>query len=157
MIETERLRIGPLSEQQLEELVAIWLDPVNERIFPGDTEEQVRRWIVGTWGVWEKETGELVGDCTLFFAAEDHDAWEVGYGLRRDRWGRGYATEAVQGCLRHGFEDLGLDRIVADLTDPHNWRSQHVLEKCGFIRSGGTDAHPVFEATHARWRGDHVD
>ena len=151
------MRIGPLSPAEREDLIAIWLDLENARIHPDDSPEQVRRWVEdGTWGVWERDTGELIGDCTLFFSADDHNAWEVGYGLRRDRWGRGYATEAVQGCLRHGFEDLGLDRIVADLTDPDNWRSQHVLEKCGFIRSAGTDAHPVFEVTRARWRASRL-
>jgi Acetyltransferase (GNAT) domain len=40
------------------------------------------------------------------FHSDDHGAWEVGYGLRRDRWGRGYATEAVLACLRRGFELL---------------------------------------------------
>lgn len=147
MIETERLRIRPLSADEREELVTIWLDPANARIHPGETEAQVRRWIEDdTWGVWEKETGELVGDCTLFFTNDHGGAWEVGYGLRRDRWGRGYATEAVQACLRHGFEDLGLARIVADF-DADNWASRHVLEKCGFVRAGGTDAHPVYAVT----------
>ena len=145
VIETERLQIGPLSADERDELVAIWLNLDNARIHPGETEEQVRRWVEdGTWGVWERATGELVGDCTLFVSAHDHDAWEVGYGLRRDRWGRGYATEAVLACLRHGFEDLGLNRIVADV-DPDNFRSMHVLEKCGFVRAGGTDDHPVYE------------
>ena len=114
-----------------------------------ETEEQVRHWVEDTWGVWEKASGELMGDCTLAFD-EDHDAWELSYGLRRDRWGKGYATEAARACLRHGFDELGLQRIVADLTDPENWRSLHVLQKCGFVRAGGTDAHPVYEVTRNR-------
>ena len=134
-----------MSPAERDALAAIWLDPVNARIHADDTEKQVRRWVQDTWGLWERETGELVGDCTLFFS-DDHDAWEVGYGLRRDRWGRGYTTEAVSACLRHGFEELGLTRIVADL-DADNWRSMHVLEKCGFVRAGGTDAQPVYEVT----------
>ena len=142
VIETERLRMGPLSQEEKVALAAIWLDPVNARLMPGETAEQVHRWVDDTWGLWERETGELVGDCTLFYS-DDHDAWEVGYGLRRDRWGRGYATEAVLGCLRHGFEELGLKRIVADV-DANNAGSIHVLEKCGFVRDGGTDAHPVY-------------
>ena len=148
VIQTERLQIGPLSPADTEQLVAIWLDPANARIHPGETEEQVRRWLDDTWGLWERESGALIGDCTLAFD-DDHDAWELSYGLRRDVWGRGYATEAAQACLRHGFEDLGLERIVADITDPDNWRSIHVLEKCGFVRAGGTDAHPIY-AVEAR-------
>jgi RimJ/RimL family protein N-acetyltransferase len=96
-------------------------------------------------GLWELETNELVGDCTLAFD-DDHGAWELSYGLRRDRWGMGYATEAAQGCVRHGLDDLGLERIVADV-DRDNRRSIHVLEKCGFVRAGGTDAHPIYAVT----------
>jgi RimJ/RimL family protein N-acetyltransferase len=134
--------MGPLSLVERDALVALWLDPSSVRIRPGDTEDQVRRWVADTWGLWERETADLVGDCTLFYA-EEHGAWEVAYGLRRDRWGRGYATEAVLGCLRYGFEQVALERIVADV-DPDNYRSIHVLEKCGFARARGTDAHPVY-------------
>ena len=145
VIETERLRIGPLSVGERDALAAIWLDPANARLDPGVTEEQVRSWVEHVWGVHERETGELVGDCTLFYS-DDHGAWELAYGLRRDRWGRGYATEAAQACVSHGFEDLGLERIVADV-DPDNSASIHVLEKCGFVRAGGTDAHPIYAVT----------
>jgi RimJ/RimL family protein N-acetyltransferase len=145
VIETERLRVGPLPDEEREAMVALWLEPANERLRAGNTEEQVRRWVEGTWGIWERTTGELVGDCTLFFA-EEHGAWELAYGLRRDRWGRGYASEAAQACVRHGFEVLELERIVADV-DPANTRSIRVLEKCGFVRAGGTDEEPVYAVT----------
>ena len=135
MIETARLRVAPLPADERDALVAIWLDPANDRLHAGDTEAQVWKLVVGTWGVWERSTGQLVGDCTLFFA-EEHGDWELAYGLRRDRWGRGYATEAAQACVRHGFEVLGLGRIVA-VVDPANGASVRVLEKCGFVRVGG--------------------
>jgi RimJ/RimL family protein N-acetyltransferase/pimeloyl-ACP methyl ester carboxylesterase len=138
VIETDRLRIGPLPVAEREAMAVLWLDAANERLHPGDTEEQVHRWVEGTWGVWERSTGELVGDCTLFFA-EEHGAWELAYGLRRDRWGRGYATEAAQACVRHAFDALRLDRIVADV-DPANAASVRVLEKCGFVSVGGSGA-----------------
>jgi RimJ/RimL family protein N-acetyltransferase len=134
VIETERLSIGPLPVQKRDAMVALWLEPANERLRGGESEEQVRRYVDGTWGVWERATGELVGDCTLFFA-EEHGEWELAYGVRRDRWGRGYASEAAAACVRHGFEELGLRRIVADV-DPANRSSIRVLEKCGFERAG---------------------
>ena len=143
MIETERLRIGPLPAEERETMLAIWLDPANERLVGATfTDDQVRRWVHGTWGVWERSSGELIGDCTLFYAPEHRD-WELAYGLRRDRWGRGYGSEAAQACVRHGFEVLGLERIVADV-EPANAASIRVLEKCGFVRSGGTDAKPIY-------------
>ncbi len=150
VIVTERLRIAPLPVEQRDAMVALWLDPANERLHRNESDEQVRAWVEGTWGVWERESGQLVGDCTVFFA-EEHKEWELAYGLRRDRWGRGYATEAAQACLRHGFEVLGLERIVADV-DPANVASVRVLEKCGFERIGGGGEKLLYACSAARFR-----
>jgi ribosomal-protein-alanine N-acetyltransferase len=133
VIETERLLIRPLAPAEAEQLFALWVDPVNERVdFTPErpSDEQVRRWIESAWGVWERETGELVGDCSLSFD-DGFEEWELSYGFRRDRWGRGYATEAGEACVRHGFDVLGVQKIVADV-DPENAASAHVPEKLGF-------------------------
>jgi RimJ/RimL family protein N-acetyltransferase len=146
VIETERLVIRPLTSSDVEQMFEQWVDPANERIDfvperPSD--EQVRRWIEGTWGVWERETGELVGDCTLFFE-DGIQQWELAYGFRRDRWGRGYATEAGEACVRYGFDVLGVEKIVADV-DPQNPASAHVLEKLGFKKTGEVDGKLFYE------------
>src|SRR5262249_25993824 len=60
VIETERFLIRPLSTEEAEQLFAQWIDPPNERIdFAPErpSDEQVRRWLGGVWGVWERETG----------------------------------------------------------------------------------------------------
>jgi len=44
--------------------------------------------------------------------------------------GKGYATEAAKAALRHGFETLKLDRIIA-LAKPENVASRRVIEKIG--------------------------
>ena len=135
MIETERLVIRPLAEDEREALLALWFDPANERVAGDVAPEQVRAWVAGVpCGVWERETGELVGDCSLHFDT-GFGEWELSYGFRRDRWGRGYATEAARACVRYGFDQLGVAKIVADV-DPANTASAGVLEKCGFDRVG---------------------
>ena len=40
-------------------------------------------------------------------------AVECGFGLGRGWWGRGYATEAAAAAIAHGFERLGLERIIS--------------------------------------------
>jgi [ribosomal protein S5]-alanine N-acetyltransferase len=55
--------------------------------------------------------------------------------LRRDRWGYGYATEAMQAMLQFGFQSLGLHRI-SDFCDPENQASIRVMEKVGMRREG---------------------
>ena len=134
MIETERLFIRPFTADDGEALFAMWGDPANERFLgttPPQSVEEARAWTRrGTpWGVWERDTGELVGDCGLF--PNDDGNWELAYGFRRDRWGLGYATEAGRACVRYGFEQLGLTKIVADVPRGHA-PSIRVLEKLGF-------------------------
>ena len=79
------------------------------------------------------QTGELVGDCVLFWRSEEHKQGEVGYVFNPAYHGRGLATEAVRGLLRVGFEDLGLHRIAGHL-DARNTPSVRVLERAGLRR-----------------------
>lgn len=151
-LETERLLIRPLAADDAPALHEIWSEPANERFThgwnPPRSAEETLSWIErdGTWGVWERETGELVGDCSLFpFEGE----WELAYGLRRDRWGRGYATEAARACIDAGFEQLGLGRIVADIHRRGNPASERVLEKLGFLPWREQAAKTVYVLTRA--------
>jgi [ribosomal protein S5]-alanine N-acetyltransferase len=143
VIETERLLIRPLAPAEREAMFVLWRDPANERVV-ADDDARVRRWLDLVWGVWERETGELVGDCSLHFDETFQD-WELSYGFRRDRWGRGYATEAADACVRYGFETMGVDKIVADV-DPANAASARVLEKCGLVQVGELDDGRLFYA-----------
>ena len=47
-------------------------------------------------------------------------------------WGKGMIPEAVNEMLRHGFEDLNLQKIWCGYYDG-NIKSKRVQEKCGFI------------------------
>jgi ribosomal-protein-alanine N-acetyltransferase len=147
-IETERLLIRPLAPGDRAEMLAQWSDPENERVPPDATEEQMRAWVEGVdgypWGVWERETGELVGDCSVHFDTGFQD-WELSYGFRRDRWGLGYATEAARACVSYAFEELGAEKIVADV-QPEKVESMRVLEKCGFARVGELEDGRLFYA-----------
>jgi RimJ/RimL family protein N-acetyltransferase len=60
-------------------------------------------------------------------------AVEVGWRLHPWYWGHGYATEAAAAALRFGFEEGGLDEIVA-FTTTLNTRSQAVMERLGMQR-----------------------
>ena len=79
------------------------------------------------------QTGELVGDCMLFWRSQQHEQGEVGYVLNPAFHGCGYATEAVGALLRLGFEGLGLHRIAGHL-DARNTASARVLERAGLRR-----------------------
>ena len=145
MIETERLIIRVPRAHERAEMFSYFADPANERSDPDADAAQVRRWAYGVpWGVWERETGELVGDCSLHYDTT-FGAWELSYGFRRDRWGRGYASEAAAAVVRHGLETMRVARIVADV-DPANPASSRVLEKCGLVRVGELEDGRLFYA-----------
>ena len=75
-------------------------------------------------------TGELIGDCgPTFREIEGERLPELGWDLRSDRWGHGYATEAARGVLTHAA-DLGLTRVYS-LIAPENERSRGVARRLG--------------------------
>ena len=59
------------------------------------------------------------------------DECELGYWLGKPFWGRGIMPEAVREMIRHGFEDIGMNKIWCGYYDG-NTRSKRVQEKCGF-------------------------
>jgi len=79
------------------------------------------------------QTGELAGDCVLFWYREGQA--EVGYVLDPAHYGHGYATEAVGALLRLGFQELGLHRVAARC-DARNAASARVMERAGMRREG---------------------
>lgn len=87
------------------------------------------------WGIVEAASGALVGTCTLASIDPAHGHAAVGYALRRDAWGRGYATGAVRTLVTFAFAELGLRRLEADV-DPRNAASIRLLEGLGFRREG---------------------
>ncbi|NUR07763.1 MAG: GNAT family N-acetyltransferase [Nocardioidaceae bacterium] len=66
---------------------------------------------------------------------------EVGWRLRRDAWGHGFATEAARAALAFGFDGVGLEEIVS-FTVVGNLRSQAVMRRLGMTRLAFYD-HPV--------------
>jgi [ribosomal protein S5]-alanine N-acetyltransferase len=77
-----------------------------------------------------------------------HRSGELGYAVRREDWGKGYATEAASLMLEFGFRTLGLHRIQA-ACGPKNRSSQRLLAKLGFTPEGRIRDH-VF--TKGAWR-----
>jgi RimJ/RimL family protein N-acetyltransferase len=79
------------------------------------------------------EGSALIGCAGL---APGEDGIELGYWIAKDRWGQGYATEAVRAVLSLA-RTLGHRRIVANHFDD-NPASGKVLRKVGFNATGET-------------------
>jgi RimJ/RimL family protein N-acetyltransferase len=78
---------------------------------------------------------ELIGDLAFSPDADDPATARIGFTLRREAHGHGYATEAVRALLTYLFEARGKRRVTADC-DPRNARSSALLERVGFRREG---------------------
>ncbi|WP_203337018.1 GNAT family N-acetyltransferase [Nocardioides limicola] len=85
----------------------------------------------GHWAALEKETGDFIGWVSMRPRDGDpSDEPELGYRLRRDAWGQGYATEAAQVLVDKAFAESGARRVFAE-TMAVNAASRRVLEKVG--------------------------
>jgi RimJ/RimL family protein N-acetyltransferase len=95
-------------------------------------------------------TGEFLG--FTGFTRPSFESWftpcvEIGWRLKKEAWGRGYATEAAKACLRYGFQEIGLETIYS-FTAVLNTRSERVMQKIGMQRAGEFD-HPALGQGHA--------
>jgi len=87
------------------------------------------------WLCWAITAGDDVALGWVILMDGKPGVGEIGYILRRDKWGSGIAREAVSRVIDHGFGDLELRRIFAD-TDPENAGSIALLERLGFQYEG---------------------
>lgn len=87
----------------------------------------------GLYAVELKETGEFIGFIGFHWATFESDftpCIEIGWRLKKTRWGNGYATEGAMACLDYGFNQLNVDQIIS-FTAAVNTPSQRVMEKIG--------------------------
>ena len=73
----------------------------------------------------------FVGCCTLSVRDWRVPKFEIGYWLRSDRVGRGFASEATHALARFAFESLAAARVEIRVDD-RNARSWAVAERLGF-------------------------
>ena len=88
------------------------------------------------WAVCLKYGHKLIGN--LYFQQQEPKSfltWEIGYVFNPAYYGKGYATEACQGILKFGFEQLGAHRIIGRC-NPENTASWKLLERLSMRREG---------------------
>lgn len=89
------------------------------------------------WAVERKADRELLGFCGIKIAdapgSPIEGVHEVGWRLREDAWGQGYAKEAAIASLDHAFDVLGAPRVVA-ITCIQNEGSWGLMERLGMTR-----------------------
>lgn len=145
-LKTERLIMRPWKQSDAENLYEYAKDPNVGPIagWPVHTSVENSREIIRdvlsaeeTYAVCLKEEGKAIGSIGLMVGAASNlnitdTEGEIGYWIGVPFWGRGLIPEAVNELLRHGFEDLKLDKIWCGYFEG-NTKSKRVQEKCGFV------------------------
>ncbi len=148
MLETERLLHRRVMADDLDTIITFRSDDAVNKYLGGELaksrefNEKRMKFYLENWEkygfgfcmmIW-KETGEEIGWSGLQ-PLEDSGEIEVGYGMKKDFWGKGIGFETAHGWLRYGFEKAGLERIVA-VASPENTASWRIMEKCGMKFEG---------------------
>jgi [ribosomal protein S5]-alanine N-acetyltransferase len=167
VLETPRLVLREFIPEDTEALAHVLCDAETMRFYPVQfNQADVDQWIVrnlrryeenghGLWVLELKAKGELIGDCGITLQEADGELLpEIGYHLRRDQWGQGYATEAARACRDFGFERLKKDALIS-LIRPENVPSWRVAQRNGMtIWKEITRVnlrHYVYRITRAEW------
>jgi RimJ/RimL family protein N-acetyltransferase len=143
---TDRLLLREFALQDVEGLLAVLGDPVAMEFYPAALDRQgVEDWVArnmqryqrdghGLWAMVLRGSDELIGDCgCIMQEVEGKNEIEVGYHVRRDLWGNGYATEAARTSMEYAFTSLGAARVIS-MIRPGNKQSRRVAEKNGLTR-----------------------
>jgi len=152
--ETERLQLRNWDEADLDEFMRHTNTPAVMRwlggVWPRDRHEAAFGRIKSYerehghtfWLVERKSDGELLGFCGLkrvnSDGAPNPGDFEVGWRLREDAWGQGYAKEAAIESLDLAFNRYGAPHVVALTINP-NEASQGLMKRLGMIRREDMD------------------
>jgi RimJ/RimL family protein N-acetyltransferase len=149
VLTTARLVLRPLATADAAGLFAVFSDPAVVRFWSAEAwtdisfaETAIARALEAyrdeteiRFAVELATTRELIGTVNLHHFFNQNNRCELGYAIASAHWGKGYASEALEAALDHGFREVGLNRVEADI-DPRNAASGRVLEKLGFRKEG---------------------
>ena len=143
VLQTERLRLRPMRLDDVDPLSTVLGDVETMRWYPAPFDrEEVEAWIrrqlgryerdgFGLLAVEERSTGDVLGDCGATIQPVEGELHvELGWHVRRDRWGEGIATEGGAACRDWCWTNLDVDHVIS-LIRPENRQSWRVAEKLG--------------------------
>lgn len=148
LIETERLILRPMTVVDAPAVYRWVSDPLVSRFMVYNTYtsvEDVEAWLSSVerqtvpyeFGFVRKQDSQLIGSGSIGPDASREGFWGFGYNLRRDCWGKGYATEAAKAMIGFAQRMFGITHFSSSHVE-ENKASGHVMEKCGlhFVRYG---------------------
>lgn len=144
LIETERLRLRPVTVDDTELMLAIWNDPafirnVSDRgirtieqareAIEGGAQKLFEDYGYGPYCMSLKTDGTMIGICGLF-KRENLEDPDIGFGVLPDYCGEGFAGEAAVAVVDYARSELGIEMLTA-IVSPTNVPSIGLIEKLG--------------------------
>ncbi|WP_282942604.1 GNAT family N-acetyltransferase [Paenibacillus sp. RC67] len=135
-LETSRLQLRDWEETDLEPFSRLNADEQVMKYFPKtlSIEEtnafyksiisEFKECAFGLYAVEAKENKEFIGFIGFHrttFEADFTPCIEIGWRLKKEAWGKGYANEGATACLQYGFSKLGFHDVysfTADVNKP---------------------------------------
>ena len=146
-LETNRLILRRYNETDIEAFYEIIHDDRLQTFitFPNLTKKQELEYIreciknVETdkcekWSIVLKESNETIGNISVNTVVKKHNYCDVGYVIRYDYWGNGYATEALTAVSNYLLETGYY--LVECTCNELNKQSSRVMKKAGFKKDG---------------------
>jgi [ribosomal protein S5]-alanine N-acetyltransferase len=145
ILETERLLACRYTMEDLQDVYEMQQDPevirylYNGKLYSLEEEKQRLQQRIdyydlhpglGVFKLLLKSDHTFIGAGNLCHL-EDGKTIQIGYVLRSQHWGKGYASEITREMLRHGFQELDLQEVVG-ITELGNEASERILSKHGF-------------------------
>jgi RimJ/RimL family protein N-acetyltransferase len=142
---TERLGFRLWREADFELALGLWGDLAVTRLIDARgqlSSDQVRQKLqqeiaaeaeygVQYWPIFLLSSGEHVGCCGLRPYDLAQNIYEIGFHMRSQQWGLGFASEAARCVIEFAFDNLAANALFAG-HNPRNAVSRKLLEKLGF-------------------------
>jgi ribosomal-protein-alanine N-acetyltransferase len=115
--------VNPLSEEETDQ-------------FYNRIQEEFGAYGYGLYAVETRQNNDFIGFIGFHWAnfhSEFTPCIEIGWRLKQEAWGNGFATEGAKACLDYGFHTLGLKQIYS-FTAKINTPSENVMKKVGMVK-----------------------
>jgi Acetyltransferases, including N-acetylases of ribosomal proteins len=143
-MKTSRIGFSTWEKSDFDLALLLWNNPdVTKYISSGGfSEEQIKTrfetelknmelYKIQYYPLFDLQTGNFIGCCGLKPSNISANAYETGFHLLPDYWGKGIATEVGEAVINYAFNVMKVNEIYAG-HNPNNIGSKKVIEKLGF-------------------------
>lgn len=143
ILQTQRLLLVPQGTEYLlstHKYASDYENTVFMMHLPNKDLNETKSFLMEVEAEWKKDKPEFyefaillnqehIGGVCVYLEKEE-TVGELGWIIRKDYWGNGYATEAAREVMNFAIQELNVKKIIAHC-DSENMNSYHVMAKLG--------------------------